>query len=90
MEQSPTQETQHPGDVFFQKLGLPEGFGEGTITFHGREIERRDYFLQPDVHPLARRSFEILSAMDKTDPNFPAYREAFLAGAAPYLGTIEG
>lgn len=86
MENLLSHESRHPGDVFFEKIGLPENFGEKTIPYHGRLIERRDYFFQPDVHPLAKLAFEKLSAMDEQDPKFPSLMDAFLAGAAPYLG----
>lgn len=80
------QAEKHPGDAFFEKLGLPEGFGETERTYHGRTIQLRDYFLQPDVDPGARRAYETLSVMDPADPNFPMFRDAFVSAAQQYLG----
>lgn len=83
----------HPGDVFFEKLGLSHGFGDIEIKDFkgtpGRTILRKDYFFQPDVNPLAKMAYEKLSAIDENDPRFPALRDAFLAGAAPYLEATE-
>jgi hypothetical protein len=76
----------HPGDVFYEKLGLPEDFGAHSMEFHGREIQRRDYFFQPDIDPSAARAYEVLSVMDPGDPRFPGYRDAFVAAAQQFSG----
>jgi hypothetical protein len=82
---SGAQEQLHPGDAFYEKLGLPEDFGSGTVLFHGREIERRDYFFQPDVDPRAKQAYDVLSAMDPSDENFPRFRDAFVAAADQFV-----
>ena len=75
----------HPGDALYEKLGLPEDFGQADMSFHGRIIQRRDYFDQPDVDPGARHVYEVLSAMDPSDPSFPTFRDAFMAAAEQFL-----
>lgn len=77
-ERSPQAE-RHPADVVFDKLGLPEGFGDMLIPeFYGREIVMRDYFFQPETDERAQALFAALHSMDPSDPRFITLKAGFM------------